>query len=546
MRKPIWKWLLFASAAAIFAVILFYSNRLIKKIAQEERQRIEIWAGAITYKTQIINETERFFDSIRIEEGNQAGIFAKAVKKVAEASLYEDITFYQDIISANKTVPTIIASRTGAIDAAINLPDSVLQMRNIRELGEGIQEFDSLKLSYYHQDYVMVYYKNSHIYGDFREMIDNLLESFFEETVINSASTPVIITDSTQINVIASGNIDSTVINAPFKVNARLEKMREENAPIVLNWLDRGKCYVFYEESAVLKQLRWFPYIQYGIIFVFALIAYLLFSVSRRSEENRVWVGMSKETAHQLGTPISSLMAWTELLREMPVDQSIPQEIGKDVRRLETIAQRFSKIGSVPVLEDTDIVPIIEDFTNYLQTRISSMVNIRFEKPDHPIVLPLNKQLFEWVIENLCKNSADAMEGKGNITVTITRCDRHRQGHPGEDATPYLLPRLHVKEPRMGPRPDTRAPHHQQLPQRETVRQILCSRRGHHDADSNEKTIAHTVCRDIPCCTSAFTSSLNTHTHTCKSACCRPFPFPNSGTWHKPSWDNPCNNRTNR
>ena len=121
-----------------------------------------------------------------------------------------------------------------------------------------------------------------------------------------------------------------------------------------------------------------------------------------------------------MGTPISSLMAWTELLREMPVDQSIPQEIGKDVRRLETIAQRFSKIGSVPVLEDTDIVPIIEDFTNYLQTRISSMVNIRFEKPDHPIVLPLNKQLFEWVIENLCKNSADAMEGKGNITVTIT------------------------------------------------------------------------------------------------------------------------------
>ena len=166
--------------------------------------------------------------------------------------------------------------------------------------------------------------------------------------------------------------------------------------------------------------MRWFPYIQYGIIFVFILIGYLLFSVSRRSEENRVWVGMSKETAHQLGTPISSLMAWTELLKEMPVDQSIPQEIGKDVHRLETIAQRFSKIGSVPVLEDTDIVPIIEDFTNYLQTRISSMVNITFEKPDHPIVLPLNKQLFEWVIENLCKNSADAMEGKGSITVTIT------------------------------------------------------------------------------------------------------------------------------
>jgi hypothetical protein len=420
LRKPFWKSLLFASAALIFSVIIIYSNRLIKKIAQEERQRIEIWAGAITYKTQIINETERFFDSIRIEEGNQAAIFAKAVKKVADASLSEDITFYQDIISANKTVPTIIASPNGNIDAAINVPDSVLSKRNIRELGDALQDFDSLKLSYYHRDYVMIYYKNSRIYGDFREMIDNLLESFFQETVINSASVPVIITDSTRINVIAAGNIDSSVINAPFKVNARLEEMREENEPIVLDWLDHGKCYVYYEESSVLKQLRLFPYIQYGIVFIFILVAYLLFSVSRRSEENRVWVGMSKETAHQLGTPISSLMAWTELLKEMPVDPSIPLEIGKDVHRLETIAQRFSKIGSVPVLEDTDIVPIIDDFTNYLQTRISSMVKIHFEKPDHPIVLPLNKQLFEWVIENLCKNSADAMNGKGDITITIT------------------------------------------------------------------------------------------------------------------------------
>ena len=420
LRKPFWKWLLFASAAVIFTVIIIYSNQLIRKIAQEERQRIEIWAGAITYKTQIINETERFFDSIRIEEGNQAFIFAKAVKKVAEASLYEDITFYQDIISANKTVPTIIANRNGDIDAAINLPDSVLRMRNIRELGEGIQDFDSLKLAYYGHDYVMIYYKNSHIYGDFREMIDNLLESFFEETVINSASVPVIITDSTQINVIAAGNIDSNIVNAPFKVNALLEEMREENEPIVLDWLDHGKCYVFYEESTVLKQLRWFPYIQYGIIFVFILIGYLLFSVSRRSEENRVWVGMSKETAHQLGTPISSLMAWTEILRESDIDPSIVGEIDKDVHRLETIAQRFSKIGSVPELKDENIVEVIDKFTAYLRTRISSKTTLIFNAADYPeIILPINRYLFEWVIENLCKNSVDAMEGDGVIAINL-------------------------------------------------------------------------------------------------------------------------------
>lgn len=419
-RRTYWKWLLFVSAAIIFTVIIVYSNKLIRKIAAEERQRIEIWAGAITYKAQLINETEKLFDSIRIEEGNQAAIFAKAVKKVADASLDEDITFYQDIISSNTTVPTIIARPDGNIDAAANVPDSVLRKRNIRELGSSIKEYDSLKLPYYHRDYVMIYYKNSHIYGDFREMIENLLESFFQETVINSASVPVIITDSTQINVIAAGNIDSSVIVSPFKVNARLEKMRDENEPIVLDWLDHGKCYVFYEESSVLKQLRLFPFIQYGIILVFVLIAYLLFNVSRRSEENRVWVGMSKETAHQLGTPISSLMAWTELLKEMPVDPSIPEEMGKDVHRLETIAQRFSKIGSVPELGKADVVELIDNFTKYLQTRISSLVNITFEKPDHEIYLNLNKQLFEWVIENLCKNSADAMNGKGDITISIT------------------------------------------------------------------------------------------------------------------------------
>jgi signal transduction histidine kinase len=128
---------------------------------------------------------------------------------------------------------------------------------------------------------------------------------------------------------------------------------------------------------------------------------------------------MSKETAHQLGTPISSLMAWTELLKEMPIDQSVPTEIGKDVHRLETIAQRFSKIGSAPVLEPTDLVTVIDEFSQYLQSRISSMVSITFHKPEHSIILPLNRYLFEWVIENLCKNSVDAMDGKGTITIDI-------------------------------------------------------------------------------------------------------------------------------
>lgn len=415
-----WKWLLFITAAIVFVLILIYSNKLIGNIAQEERKRIEIWAGAISYKAQFVNETDRFFRSIKVDVGNNARIVAGAIKKVTQASWDEDLTFYQDIISTNTSIPLIVVGRNGTIDAAVNLPDSVLQMRNIRELGDARQDFDSIRLVYYGRDYVTVYYQESPALVDLHVVIDNLIQSFFQETVINSASVPVIITDSTQHNVLNAGNIDTLTLQDPALLSKRLKEMKDQIPPIELDLVDRGRCYVFYEESSVLKQLRFFPFIQFGFIFIFLIIGYLLFSTSRRSEQNRVWVGMSKETAHQLGTPISSLMAWTELLKEMPIDQSVPTEIGKDVHRLETIAQRFSKIGSAPVLEPTDLVTVIDEFSQYLQSRISSMVSITFHKPEHSIILPLNRYLFEWVIENLCKNSVDAMDGKGAITIDVT------------------------------------------------------------------------------------------------------------------------------
>lgn len=416
-----WKWLLFITAAVVFVLILFYSNRLIGNIAKEERKRIEIWAGAISYKAQFVNETDHFFNSIKVDVGNNARIVAGAIKKVTQASLDEDLTFYQDIITSNTSIPIIVADRKGNIDAAVNLPDTILRMRNVKELGDHRSEFDSLRLAYYGRDYVTVYYQEMPAVVDLHVVIDTLINAFFQETVINSATVPVIITDSTQNTVLNAGNIDSAVLQDPVALQKRLEDMKDQIPPIELDLVDKGRCYVFYEESSVLKRLRYFPFIQFGFIAIFVIIAYLLFSTSRRSEQNRVWVGMSKETAHQLGTPISSLMAWTELLKEMPIDQSVPTEISKDVHRLETIAQRFSKIGSAPVLEPTDLVVVIDEFSQYLQSRISSMVSITFNKPENEsIVLPLNRYLFEWVIENICKNAVDAMDGKGAITIDIT------------------------------------------------------------------------------------------------------------------------------
>lgn len=420
LQKAQWKWLLFLSAVIVFVLIIIYSNKLIKNIAQEERQRVEIWAGAISYKAQIVNETEDFFNSIRIDESNNAKILARAIQKVTSASFSEDISFYIDIITYNTTVPLIVTEPNGAITAAVNVPDSINAMKNISELGDQISEYDSVILPYYGRKYIKAYYQEDPAYIDLHGVIDNLIQSFFQETVINSASVPVIITDSTRQNVIVAGNMDSTIYTDPALLKKELATMEGENQPIELELVDVGKCFVFYENSPVLRKLKIFPFIEFAIVIVFLIVGYLLFSVTRRSEQNRVWVGMSKETAHQLGTPISSLMAWTELLKEMPIDQSIPTEIGKDVHRLETIAQRFSKIGSDPVLEPTDLVVVIDEFTQYLQTRLSSMVNIRFNKPDTPsIIIPLNRYLFEWVIENLCKNAVDAMDGKGAINIDI-------------------------------------------------------------------------------------------------------------------------------
>lgn len=419
-NKKRWKLLLIASAAVAFLIIIYYSNMLISNVAHEEQRRVELWADAISYKAELVNYTEKFFETIRTEEGKKAAIFAQALQKANEASWDEDITFYQNIISSNTTIPSIVAQADGKIDWAINVSPEIAKMKNIAELGDRMAEYESVKIQYYKNQYIIVYYKESQIYTNLRIILDNLIHSFFQEIVINSASVPVIVTDSTEKVIIAYGNLDSALIYNPVELPGIIDRMRSAHTPIKIVLPDDRTCYVFYEDSSVLKQLRIFPFLQFFIVFLFGIIAYFLFSIARKSEQNQVWVGMSKETAHQLGTPISSLMAWNELLKEQQVDNSIITEIDKDIHRLETIALRFSKIGSVPELKEENLILILEEFITYLQTRISSKVQIILNKPvSGDVILPLNRYLFEWVIENLCKNAVDAMDGCGKITITI-------------------------------------------------------------------------------------------------------------------------------
>ncbi|HNX54283.1 MAG TPA: HAMP domain-containing sensor histidine kinase [Prolixibacteraceae bacterium] len=244
--------------------------------------------------------------------------------------------------------------------------------------------------------------------------------TFLNNIIVKNTSIPIIITDSLN-NINGNRNITLNESNKDKVLARELEKMKEQNAPIIITISEHEKQYLYYRDSIMLQNLKFYPIVQFGVIFLFILVAYLAFSSSRKAEQNQVWVGMSKETAHQLGTPISSLMAWVELLKMQNIDEKLIQEFEKDTQRLQKITERFSKIGSIPELVPTDVADTIRSTVEYLKTRSSAKVRFVLDF-DQEIVyrVPLNSALFSWVIENLCKNAIDAMNNAGTIQITIS------------------------------------------------------------------------------------------------------------------------------
>jgi len=257
-------------------------------------------------------------------------------------------------------------------------------------------------------------------------VLNDLIGSFFSEVVGNSASVPVLVTDSTRMRVIESGNMDEEKLKDPEFLKHEVAIMEGQNDPIIIDLPEFGKSYIFYKNSALIDQIMYYPYVMIVIVGVFLLIGYMLFSTARKSEQNLVWIGMSKETAHQLGTPLSSLIAWVELLKMKGEYHEEITEIEKDIKRLEDITDRFSKIGSPAKLEPGNLIGIIYETVDYLRPRTSSKVRYEVNlPPDQALIIPVNKHLFEWVVENLCKNAVDAMNGTGTISIHISEDDGH-------------------------------------------------------------------------------------------------------------------------
>lgn len=242
-----------------------------------------------------------------------------------------------------------------------------------------------------------------------------------EQEILSSNSTiPVILTDGSG-SIIQYNNIDLDAGADTLAVLMELvADMRRGGRVIPVPMGDWGEQYACYDDSMILTQLAYYPYVQLAVVLLFFVICFVAILNSKRAEQNRVWVGLSKETAHQLGTPISSLMAWTEVLKEKYPDDEMLSVMEHDVARLQMVAERFSKIGSKPEPSSEDLVGLIERAVEYMRHRSPSNVIYQTAFPKRPLLVRVNAPLIEWVIENLCKNSVDAMDGAGTISVTVT------------------------------------------------------------------------------------------------------------------------------
>ncbi len=237
----------------------------------------------------------------------------------------------------------------------------------------------------------------------------------------SNTAIPVILYDE-KSGELQSHNIALPQENVHDFLSAKREQFANKHQPIRLGELNQ---LLYFDDSYRLKQLRIYPYIQLFVIVLFMGLALFALNRSRRAEQNQLWVGLSKETAHQLGTPISSLTAWIAYLKLKEVDPQLLTEIGKDTSRLEMIAERFSKIGSAPDKQPSDLRDVIVGTLRYLEKRLSTKISFSLLLPDHPVIVSLNKPLFGWVIENLAKNAVDAMNGEGVVTFSVVEKGKH-------------------------------------------------------------------------------------------------------------------------
>jgi signal transduction histidine kinase len=412
------KWFILGITILLALVALWFINSMAKQIRASEQEKVKIWAGAVAQKSELVRHYDTFFKQVELDERRKIDLYTDILESFGDPNMSTDLKFslsYVNYIVDSSKTPLIITDRDSIITVPADLAGKKLEGKLLKDFSEN----EPFHYSLWGMP-MTLYYKETEIYTDLRAVLFDFTRSYLNEITNNAVSVPVLIVDSTGSKVLESGNINHAEFNTPGKLANKLKEMKRANTPIRITLYDDRPAFVYYEDTPLLRMMRFIPVIYLFIAFVLVFISYYLFRTAQSDEQNRIWVGMAKETAHQLGTPISSLMAWREYLQGKVFDEQYAVEVKKDLDRLDTIARRFSKIGSVPELTVQDVNIAVCNAINYLQPRVSKKVNFVINTSEEPMMAPLNRYLFEWVIENLCKNAVDAMDGKGQITATVS------------------------------------------------------------------------------------------------------------------------------
>lgn len=422
-------WYILLIGFIMFFLLLIPLNKVIQNLRLEEQKKVQIWANAVAHKGEIVRNTQKFYDRMRQNEQVRLQQYLTAYKTIMSQPLETDLSseklnFYMKIISDNKSIPVII---TDEFNNIMDWKNVDIDTNHKILTGTLYERFSKNKPLEYEVSgmHFKLYYTESEMFIQLKQLLDEITNSLLTEIADNMISLPVILTDSSQRKVIMSGNIPLKDFSSE-NIQSTIEDLKNSNTPIKITLPGNTYGYVMYKDSTNLRLLRFYP-VLYGGIFVLVMIVFFVFyRTIKTSEQNLVWVGMSKETAHQIGTPLSSLTAWNELLRQNSENVAICEEIDKDIAKLQVVSQRFSQIGSIPTLKVQNIIPIIDNVTTYMSARSPKKIKFTVDLPqDREILLLFNKQLIEWAFENLIKNAMDAMQGQGSISIALEEKKDH-------------------------------------------------------------------------------------------------------------------------
>lgn len=417
-------------AFAIIIGSLWYMNSIMKQIAQSEKKNVELWAKTIQQRSSLLKETQDFLTMLENEERQKMNIWAEATKRIINSTNIDDLSFYAAIISSNNSIPILMTDENNNILSRKNVEspyDTISIISNENASKFFIYppiEIDLGNTKHY------LYYADSRLIEKFHFIVNDIVDKFLNDIVKNNINIPVLVTDTTKTKIFACGNIDTALISNPENIVMLINSMESENQPITILLPNGEKQLIFYKSSQVITKMRGFILLQLAIILVFVIVIIYFSRALYLSEKDSIWIGMAKETAHQMGTPLSSLFAWIDLLENEYGNNETISEMKKDINRLQRVSDRFNIIGSKPKFSKVSLVDLLMEIHQYFIHRIPhKKIELKLNiEPEEDIFLEINAELLSWAIENIIKNALDSLDiekDKQEVEIKLSENDKY-------------------------------------------------------------------------------------------------------------------------